>query len=279
MLDNFGFGEFFFLALLALLFFGPERLPRIGAQIGRWIRNLTQYSSAFMTEWREEALAVYDAVEEVKGIRDELVAARTEIAGTLHTAQEDIDGALSGARLDVRQQIDNVKGATAPSATSATPSTPAETKVPAGASTGTGEETAIAKTQDILGDLLEKRAQAEPQATPTGTTGTPKPAAPAHPTPHGDAGPTEKELPLAPDSSSTTHTPVRPADVAALRTKVTTLQDEMRALRGELAQYRARTWPQTVAAEVEEHRDRASPSTAPPAGTASAETAPAGGPV
>ena len=48
MLDNFGFGEFFTLALLALLFFGPEQLPRIGARVGRWIRNMTQYSRSFL---------------------------------------------------------------------------------------------------------------------------------------------------------------------------------------------------------------------------------------
>ena len=58
MLDNFGLGEFFFLAMLALFFFGPERLPQIGARLGRWVAGLTQYSKAFLTEWREEALAI-----------------------------------------------------------------------------------------------------------------------------------------------------------------------------------------------------------------------------
>jgi len=112
MFDNFGLGEFFFLALLALLFFGPERLPQIGARLGRWVGNLTQYSKAFMTEWREEALAIHDAVEEVKGIRDEIVAAQREISGTLDTAREDmVDGldaakeAVSDATTDVRTRI------------------------------------------------------------------------------------------------------------------------------------------------------------------------------
>ena len=50
MLDNFGMGEFFVLALFALLFFGPERLPQIGAQLGRWLSKLTGYSRAFMTQ-------------------------------------------------------------------------------------------------------------------------------------------------------------------------------------------------------------------------------------
>jgi Sec-independent protein translocase protein TatA len=259
------------------LFFGPERLPRIGAQIGRWVRSLTQYSSAFMNEWREEALAVYDAVEEVKGIRDEIVSARADITGTLHTAREDIDGALSGARLDVQQQVENATKVTAPPAAA---NTPPETQVPTGTGASTGEEEAIAKTQDILGNLLEKRAQAEPapQATPADAPSTPETAASVPPAPHRDAGPTDKESPRAPDSSPATHPPVRPADLAALRTKVTTLQDEMRALRGELAQYRARTWSQKVAAKVEQRRSQGKPSTASPAGTAPADTAPTGEP-
>jgi sec-independent protein translocase protein TatB len=268
MLDNLGFGEFFFLALLALLFFGPERLPRIGAQIGRWVRSLTQYSSAFLTEWREEALAVYDAVEEVKGIRDEIVAARADIAGTLHTAQEDIDGALSGARLDVQQQVQNVTSAALPPATQATPP---ETKAPTDTSASTSEEKAIAKTQDIVGDLLEKRAQAEPPVPHRDAGTTARDTGPTA----GEARSAEKELPRAPDSSPATHTPVRPADLAALRTRVTTLQDEMRALRRELAQYRARTWSQKVAAKAEERR-QGKPSTASPADTAPADTAPTG---
>ena len=59
---------------------------------------------------------------------------------------------------------------------------------------------------------------------------------------------------------------------------VTALQDEMRALRGELAQYRARTWSQTVAAKAEQLRNQGRSSTAPPAEPAPAEPAPAGEP-
>ena len=113
MLDNLGFGEFFMLSLMALIFFGPERLPQIGAKLGHWIRNLTRYSKAFMTEWNEEALAIQDAVNEVKGIRDEIAIARAEIAGTLDTARGDLQQgvntareALSGAELDVRRRVE-----------------------------------------------------------------------------------------------------------------------------------------------------------------------------
>jgi Sec-independent protein translocase protein TatA len=159
MLDNLGFGEFFFLALLALLFFGPERLPQIGARLGRWVSNMTQYSKAFMTEWREEALAIHDAVEEVKGIRDEIVAAQREISGTIETARGDMTDGLDAAKdavtdatrdVTARIQLQRVRAAQdfdqlGEDAPGADPST-------------SGTDAAITRTQQILTDLEKRRA-------------------------------------------------------------------------------------------------------------------------
>ena len=166
MLDNFGLGEFFFLAILALLFFGPERLPRIGAQFGRWVASLTQYSKAFMNEWREEALVIQEAVEEVRGIRDEIAAARAEISSTLETARDDVsDGidvakdAISGARLDVSQRITQQREETA-----ADLERIAQEEAAKASADDAGEDVAIARTQQILADLEKKRESAPPEA-------------------------------------------------------------------------------------------------------------------
>lgn len=174
MLDNLGFGEIAMLALMALLFFGPERLPQIGARIGRWIATLTQSSKAFMNEWREEALVVYDAVEEVRGIRDEIAAARAEIAGTVTTARDDVNDALSGARADVQAQV---RGATtfSPSPDELDSSSRlqhTEESIPTAASSGSASLTpnpdrAIERTNKILAGLREKRRETEPTAVPS----------------------------------------------------------------------------------------------------------------
>ena len=157
MLDNFGLGEFFFLAMLALLFFGPERLPRIGASLGRWVSNLTGYSKAFLTEWREEALAIHDAVEEVRGIRDELAAASAELSSTLDVAREDMSeglgaakDAVSGARLDVVQRVANQQEEALTDLDTIAKKEEKETE------SDLGEEEAIGKTQQILADLRKK---------------------------------------------------------------------------------------------------------------------------
>jgi Sec-independent protein translocase protein TatA/uncharacterized protein YukE len=162
MLDNFGMGEFFALAILGLLFFGPERLPQIGAQIGRWVSRMTGYSKAFMTEWRDEALVLHDAVAEVRGIRDELAAARADITSTLDTARSDVNGALAGAKLDVQQQV---KGISQAPSGEGTPPTQDAPSLP----DKKDEGDAITKTQAILSDLSKKRAVA-PASTDRRTT-------------------------------------------------------------------------------------------------------------
>jgi Sec-independent protein translocase protein TatA len=223
MLDNLGLGEFFFLALLALLFFGPDRLPRIGAQLGCWIRGLTQYSSAFLNEWRDEALVIHDAVQEVKGIRDEIVAARTEIAGTLDTARTEVGDAVSGATRDVQQQIKH--------STQILPEANTPPKAPTAEETGT--DAAIARTQAILDELRDPRPA----------------AADVPPSRSEPSGHDELETPSVvpretPARAPPPQMPVQGAHQGAqfegLRSQVDLLRTEMRALQAELAQIRAR---------------------------------------
>jgi sec-independent protein translocase protein TatA len=224
MLDNLGFGEIAMLALMALLFFGPERLPQIGARIGRWIATLTQSSKDFMNEWRDEALVVYDAVAEVKGIRDEIFAARAEIAGTIDTAREDVGGALSGAKTDVQAQI---QGATTfsppvgggPRGGQALPP-PQEALSPQ-----QGEELAISRTEAILEELREKRERTEPTDLPPGT----------HHAPHTEAYPNQG----ATNAHIPPQTTPTPDELDALRTTVVSLEADVRALRDEVARTRA----------------------------------------
>ena len=167
MLDNFGMGEFLILALFALLFFGPERLPQMGARLGRWLSSLTQYSKAFMNQWSEEALVIRDAVAEVKGIRDEIVAAQAEISSSLDTARQDISQTIEEARGTVNEATPSaqkvLRGAQTarPEAAGASRATEVARTAEDAAGTAGGEVAALAKTQQILDDLVRKRSGAQ----------------------------------------------------------------------------------------------------------------------
>jgi Sec-independent protein translocase protein TatA len=220
MLDNFGMGEFVTLAILALLFFGPEQLPRIGAQIGRWVSTMTGYSKAFMTEWRDEALVLQEAVAEVRGIRDELAAARAEITSTLDTARSDVDGALAGAKHDVQQQA---KGIAQPPNRDPLPNAAPDSPPAAPMPPEEDERAAIAKTEAIVDDLLAERAATAEAPLDTLTP---------------DAAPPPPRTVQPPTGRRTTA--VESADLVRLRTQVSGLETEMSALRQELAQVRVR---------------------------------------
>jgi Tat protein translocase TatB subunit len=50
---NIGPGEILLLAIFALIFFGPKRLPEIGRQVGRAIGEIRRLSREFESEVRE----------------------------------------------------------------------------------------------------------------------------------------------------------------------------------------------------------------------------------
>lgn len=148
MFDNFGLGEFMTIAIFALLFFGPERLPQMGAKLGQWLGKLTQQSKLFMYQWREEALAIHGAVEEVKGIRDEIMAARNEIANTMTSAQGDIAQSLD----DVKGSLKNSR-VTYEKMVSAAEAEQHAKQAAEVAKQASGEDEAIVKSQAIVANM------------------------------------------------------------------------------------------------------------------------------
>ncbi|HVE63040.1 MAG TPA: Sec-independent protein translocase protein TatB [Mycobacteriales bacterium] len=54
MFNNLGWGESAVLLILALLVFGPERLPRMAAQAGRMIRQFKQMAAGVTDDLKRE---------------------------------------------------------------------------------------------------------------------------------------------------------------------------------------------------------------------------------
>jgi Sec-independent protein translocase protein TatA len=219
MLHNLGFGEIFFLGLLLFLFLGPDRLPQLAARLGRWVSNLTRYSGAFMNEWRDEVLAMHDAMEQVNGLRDEIAAARAEIASTLYETRADLGGAVEGARQDVGQQLQRATRFVPEEGTAGadgSPTTLSQPSPPATAARSDGA--AVDKTQQVVDRLLAKRA-AGPAASGA---------------PRNEPQAASERAPIR----SPMQAPPSPADLARLRAQVRDLGTEMEELGAIVAEMR-----------------------------------------
>jgi len=65
---NIGLGEIVFIALLALIFIGPERLPRLMRQLGELVYQLRMLIFQFNREFAEEL----KPLQEIQALREEL---------------------------------------------------------------------------------------------------------------------------------------------------------------------------------------------------------------
>ncbi len=83
-----GFPELLFIFIIALMVFGPRRLPEIAGKAGKFVRDLRNMSQGFMAEWQRE-IAVASRMEELQEIQKELAEtkqvfqqSKTEIASS-----------------------------------------------------------------------------------------------------------------------------------------------------------------------------------------------------
>ncbi len=68
---NLGFGEMFFIFLLALIIFGPKKLPEIGRQIGKALSEFKRYSNDFKYQLESE-VRQWEIEETLRKEKDEL---------------------------------------------------------------------------------------------------------------------------------------------------------------------------------------------------------------
>jgi Tat protein translocase TatB subunit len=118
-----GFAELIFIFLIALLIFGPRRLPEMAAKAGKFVRELRNMSQGFMTEWQREIAAaaqleeLEEARKELELTRQELQQARVNVASEVGSAKKDLNKSLTAAS----------KAATSPETTKKTaPAAPAK---------------------------------------------------------------------------------------------------------------------------------------------------------
>lgn len=66
-----GLGEIAILAVLGLIVFGPERLPKAAADAGKWVRQLRVMAANAKAELADSAgVDLTETMDSVKGLRD-----------------------------------------------------------------------------------------------------------------------------------------------------------------------------------------------------------------
>lgn len=83
---NIGMGEVIFIALLILIFIGPDRLPKIMRQVGAFTYQVRQIIREINTEFAEELRPL----QEIRGLADDLNP--TKQIGTLLGTEQLLDG-------------------------------------------------------------------------------------------------------------------------------------------------------------------------------------------
>jgi Tat protein translocase TatB subunit len=76
-----GFPELLFIFIIALMVFGPRRLPEIAGKAGRLVRDLRNMSQGFLAEWQRE-ITVAARIEELEEVRKELEETKQSLRQT-----------------------------------------------------------------------------------------------------------------------------------------------------------------------------------------------------
>src|SRR5215203_6936177 len=112
-----GYQEMFIVLVVAMVIFGPKRLPELAGQVGRWVRDFRRMSSDLTGEF-EKTLAEVDEVK--KTFKRELQGIQDEVEGVGKSARGDLKKSATKAVADGKKSpsLASKKGAAATSTAS-----------------------------------------------------------------------------------------------------------------------------------------------------------------
>ena len=186
-----GFAEIVFILLIAMMVFGPRRLPEIAAKAGKMVRDLRNMSNGLLAEWQREitVAARLEELEKAKqefsqmkqdftGIKEELIDVKTSVTDVTKTISPpklaDLEAAAMGKSKDGEPPQE--ANATQSAADTEQPQQ-SETPQPA----PTSDNTLVTETADIETKQTSQTVKA-PVVLPNGAaTPSPKETTPASP--------------------------------------------------------------------------------------------------
>lgn len=96
-----GFSELIVIGVVALLVLGPERMPKLARDVGRWIGRARRYVNRVREEIDREV-----ELGELRRLRDEIEAKAREVAGEAEVAHSSAEGAVRSTLDQVAQSRD-----------------------------------------------------------------------------------------------------------------------------------------------------------------------------
>lgn len=92
---NIGLGELLFIAILALIFIGPERLPKVLRQLGEIVYELRQMTAQITSQFQEELEPVRELQNLAEGLDPRRQIGRALDIGADAAAKGKVEGATS----------------------------------------------------------------------------------------------------------------------------------------------------------------------------------------
>jgi Tat protein translocase TatB subunit len=105
-----GFSELIFILLIALMVFGPRRLPEIAAKAGKTVRDLRGMYQGLLLEWQRE-ITVAARLEELEEARKELVEVKQELDQVHQDVKAKAQKDLNQVQKNIKETQENIKEA------------------------------------------------------------------------------------------------------------------------------------------------------------------------
>lgn len=93
-----GFSELLVIGVVALLVLGPERLPKLARDVGRWVGRARRYVNRVREEIDREV-----ELSELRRLRDEIEAKAREATSDLDSTADAVEQAVHATLDDVAQ--------------------------------------------------------------------------------------------------------------------------------------------------------------------------------
>jgi sec-independent protein translocase protein TatB len=89
-ISNFNGLELIFIIILAILLFGPEKIPEYAAKLGTWVRSLRDFSSQFIDGLSEEA-GLDELSDEGSSLTDSIKQTSADLNQAVQTIRSPVD--------------------------------------------------------------------------------------------------------------------------------------------------------------------------------------------